>query len=102
MIDPSHFRQGFIHIIIETISQIDFQDFLKPSIYNSLCQYLLYIKVEARLKNWLKNTPVYLALQWFDVIEEVNVSSKLHAKRWTTELTERDRMFLIKLGMQVS
>jgi len=60
------------------------------------------MKVEARLKNWLKNTPVYLALQWFDVIEEVNVSFKLHAKRWTTELTERDRMFLIKLGMQVS
>ena len=60
------------------------------------------MKIEARLKSWLKNTPVYLALQWFDVIEEVNVSSKLHAKRWTTELTERDRMFLIKLGMQVS
>ena len=39
--------------------------------------------------------------QWFDVIEEVNVSSKLYAKRWTTELTERDRMFLRKLGMQV-
>lgn len=59
------------------------------------------MKAETKLKNWLKNTPVYLALQWFDVIEEVNVSSKLHAKRWTTELTERDRMFLRKLGMQV-
>ena len=60
------------------------------------------MKVEARLKNWLKNTPVYLVLQWFDVIEEVSVSSKLRTKRWTTELTERDRMFLTKLGMQVS
>ncbi len=60
------------------------------------------MKIETKLKNWLKNTPVYLALQWFDVIEEVNVSSKLHAKRWTTEMTERDRMFLRKLGMQVS
>lgn len=57
------------------------------------------MRVEARLKSWLKNTPVYLVLQWFDVIEEVSVSSKLHAKRWTTELTERDRMFLTKLGM---
>ena len=57
------------------------------------------MRVEARLKSWLKNTPVYLVLQWFDVIEEVSVSSKLHAKRWTTELTERDRMFLIKLSM---
>ena len=60
------------------------------------------MKVETKLKNWLKNTPVYLVLQWFDVIEEVNVSSKLHAKRWTTELTERDRLFLRKLGMKVS
>ena len=58
------------------------------------------MKVEARLRNWLKNTPVYLVLQWFDVIEEVSVSSKLRTKRWTTELTERDRMFLTKLGMQ--
>ena len=60
------------------------------------------MKVETKIRNWLKNTPVYLALQWFAVIEEVNVSSKLHAKRWTTELTERDKMFLRKLGMQVS
>ena len=58
------------------------------------------MKVESKLKSWLKNTPVYLALQWFDTIEEVNISSKLHAKRWSTELTERDRLFLTKLGMQ--
>ena len=56
--------------------------------------------VRLQLKNWLKNTPVYLVLQWFDVIEEVSVSSKLHARRWTTELTERDKMFIRKLGMQ--
>ena len=59
------------------------------------------MRVETKLTHWLKNTPVYLALQWFDVIEEVNVSSKLRSKRWTTELTERDRMFLRKLGLQV-
>ena len=59
------------------------------------------MKVESKLKSWLKNTPVYLALQWFDTIEEVSISSKLQAKRWSTELTERDRLFLAKLGMQV-
>ena len=58
------------------------------------------MKVESKLKTWLKNTPVYLALQWFDTIEEVNISSKLKARRWSTELTERDRLFLTKLGMQ--
>ncbi len=58
------------------------------------------MKVESKLKSWLKNTPVYLALQWFYTIEKVNISSKLHAKRWSTELTERDRLFLTKLGMQ--
>lgn len=60
------------------------------------------MKTEAKLKNWLKNTPVYPALQWFDVIEEVNVSSKLHAKCWTMKMTGRDKMFLTKLGMQVN
>ena len=60
------------------------------------------IKMESKLKSWLKNTPVYLILQWFDVIEEVTVSSKLHEKRWTTELIERDRMFLTKLGVRLS
>ena len=45
------------------------------------------------------NTPIYLVLQWFDAIEGVNVSSKLLSKRWTTEITLRDKMFLEKLGV---
>ena len=59
------------------------------------------MKTEAKFGNWLKNTPVYLVLQWFDVIEEVSVSSKLRARHWATEMTERDQLFLTKLGMQV-
>lgn len=52
-----------------------------------------------KLLSWLNNTPVYLTLQWFDAVEEVKVSAKLLSKRWTTEITERDRMFLEKLGV---
>lgn len=57
------------------------------------------LNAEKKLLTWLKNTPVYLILQWFDVIEEVKVSAKLRIKRWTTELTQRDRLFLAKLGI---
>lgn len=57
------------------------------------------IKAEKKLLSWVKNTPVYLMLQWFDVVEEVKVSSKLLSKRWTTEITERDRLFLEQLGL---
>ena len=56
-------------------------------------------KDKKRLLTWLKNTPVYLTLQWFDAVEEVKVSSKLLSKRWTTEITERDRLFLNRLGV---
>lgn len=57
------------------------------------------LAMEAKLKSWLDNTPVYLALQWFDTVEEVKVSTKLRNKRWTTESTQRDQMFLKKLGV---
>ena len=52
-----------------------------------------------KLLTWLKNTPVYLTLQWFDVVEEVKVSSQLLTKRWSTEITERDKLFLDRLGV---
>ena len=57
------------------------------------------LKLKKKLLSWLKNTPVYLTLQWYDAVEEVRVSTKLIAKRWTTEITERDRLFLEKLGV---
>ena len=57
------------------------------------------LEVEDKLKNWMNNTPVYLQLQWFDTIEEVKISSELRSKRWNTEVTERDRLYLSKLGM---
>lgn len=57
------------------------------------------LKLEGQLKSWLSNTPLYLILQWFDTVEEVKISSKLKAKRWTTEITRRDRLFLQELGV---
>ena len=57
------------------------------------------LKIKKKLLSWMKNTPVYLTLQWFDAVEEVKVSTKLLSRRWTTELTERDRLFLSKLGV---
>ena len=57
------------------------------------------LKLKKKLLSWMKNTPVYLILQWYDAIEEVNVSTKLLSRRWTTEITARDRLFLEKLGV---
>ena len=54
---------------------------------------------ELNLKSWLENTPLYLQLQWFDAIEGVDISTKLAHKRWNTETTERDRLYLEKLGV---
>ena len=57
------------------------------------------IKLEKKLKSWLENTPLYIQLQWFDVIEGVEISSKLKSVRWATETTARDKLFLEKLGV---
>ena len=57
------------------------------------------IELEKKLKRWLDNLPIYLVLQWFDTVDGVKVSSKLRSKRWATEITSRDKMFLDKLGV---
>jgi hypothetical protein len=59
------------------------------------------LALEKKLKYWLDESPIYLVLQWFDAIEGVKVSSKLLSKRWTTEITARDRMFLQKMGVEL-
>jgi transposase len=59
------------------------------------------IKLEKKLKAWLDESPIYLILQWFDTVDGVNVSSKLLKKRWSTEITQRDKMFLEKIGVVI-
>ena len=56
---------------------------------------------EKKLKTWLCNTPLYLQLQWFDTLESVDVSVKLKNKRWTSEITLRDALYLEKLGVSI-
>jgi len=60
------------------------------------------LEAERRLKAWIENTPIYLQLQWFDTVENVKVSSILTNKRWTSEITSRDSMFLEKLGVKLT
>jgi transposase len=59
------------------------------------------MKLEKKLKSWLENTPVYLQLQWFDAIEGVEISTALKTKRWSTEMTQRDALYMEKLGVVI-
>ena len=59
------------------------------------------LDAENKLRSWLENTPLYLQLQWFDTVERVEVSNKLKTKRWTTEVTSRDNLYLEKLGVNI-
>ena len=59
------------------------------------------ISLEKKLKAWLNDSPIYIVLQWFDTIEGVKVSSTLTSKRWTTEITSRDKLFLEKMGVKL-
>ena len=57
------------------------------------------LKQERKLKNWLERTSLHNILKWFDTVEYVNVAGLNEAVKWTTECTERDRMFIEQLGM---
>jgi len=57
------------------------------------------LDLEKKLKHWLDESSIHTVLQWFDTVEAVMVSSKLAKKRWTTEITKRDKLFLDKLGV---
>ena len=60
------------------------------------------LDLEKKLKHWLEESSIHTVLQWFDTVEGVSVSSKLAKKRWTTEVTQRDKLFLEKLGIGVT
>ena len=60
------------------------------------------LKVTKKLNTWVKNTPLYLQLQWFDTVEQVKISSKLRNRRWNTEVTKCDSLYLEKMGVKLS
>ena len=59
------------------------------------------IALELKLKSWLDNTPLYLQLQWFDTLENVDISVNLKRYRWNTEITMRDHLYLNMLGVTI-
>jgi transposase len=59
------------------------------------------LELEKKLKYWLQESSINTILQWFDTVESVSVSSKITEKRWATEITKRDKLFLDKLGVKV-
>ena len=56
-------------------------------------------RMELKLKKWLEDTSFSNVLRWFDAYETTEVSTTVANRRWNSEITIRDRMFLEKLGM---
>ena len=57
------------------------------------------LRLTKKLRSWVYNTPLYLQLQWFDTVENVQISTKLHNRRWNTEVTACDSLYLNKIGV---
>ena len=53
------------------------------------------LKTTKKLKTWVNNTLLYLQLQWFDTVEQVEISTKLRKRRWNTEVTACDTLGLV-------
>ena len=50
---------------------------------------------EEKLLKWLNDHSMVQIFDWFDCVERTDV----HDKHWTTETTQRDQLFLKKLGV---
>ena len=57
------------------------------------------LEQESSLKKWLQNTSFSNILRWFDAYETTEVSSAVLNRRWNSETTKRDRLFLELLGI---
>lgn len=56
---------------------------------------------EKKLKTWIENNPIQEIFDWFDAVEKIDVTTSYAKQTWTTEVIERDRMFLNKLGVEL-
>ena len=54
---------------------------------------------EKSLKSWLDNASIQEIVGWFDAVEKVDVTMPYAKKVWTTEVIERDKLFIEKLGI---
>jgi transposase len=57
------------------------------------------LALELSLRKWLTDTSFSNTLRWFDAYETTKVSTTVANRRWNSETTKRDRLFLEKLGM---
>ena len=57
------------------------------------------LELESSLKKWLTDTSFSNILRWFDAYETTEVSTTVANRRWNSETTKRDRLFLEQLGM---
>ena len=55
-----------------------------------------------KLLTWLNSMSLQDILSWFDAIEMTEVSSQIKARRWNTEVLERDKIFLQMLGIEIN
>jgi hypothetical protein len=59
------------------------------------------LELESNLKKWLLDTSFANVLRWFDAYETTEVSTAVSKRRWNSETTKRDRLFMENLGMQM-
>ncbi len=56
---------------------------------------------EKKLRIWLENTSIHEILEWFDAVEKTEVLTHYGKEQWTTEIIERDKLLLNKLGIEI-
>ena len=57
------------------------------------------MKAEKKLHDWLDKMSISRLFSWFDCIEATAVDTSMGRRRWQTESTSRDQLFLTKLGV---
>ncbi len=57
------------------------------------------MKAEKMLLDWLDKMSIARLFDWFDCIEATAVDTNMGHRRWQTESTSRDQLFLTKLGV---
>ncbi len=54
---------------------------------------------QKKLLNWLNKMSLVKIMDWFDARQETSVNTRMGKQRWKTEIIERDRLFLERLGV---
>ena len=57
------------------------------------------LKLERQLYNWLFKNSLFDILHWFDAIVTTTVDNGNQKTTWVTETTQRDKLFLEKIGI---